>query len=58
MTTQTNCDELERKKFEKWFEPRRIAMSKQGLWIISINRLKQRQWEAWQAALQSRQAER
>ncbi|EOS94731.1 hypothetical protein LU631_02590 [Erwinia tracheiphila] len=43
-------DELERQAFECWFEPRQKAMKAQGLGLISINRLKQRQWEAWRAS--------
>ncbi len=44
-----NNDELERQAFEEWFENRQRAMKAQGLGLISINRLKQKQWEAWQA---------
>lgn len=51
----TSNDELERQRFEEWFHPRQVAMKNQGLGLISINRLKQRQWEAWQAALCSKQ---
>ncbi|MBC0853865.1 hypothetical protein [Pantoea stewartii] len=53
----TSNDEMQRQAFEKWFEPRRAAMSKQGIGLISINRLKLRQWEARQAALKSKQGE-
>lgn len=55
MTIQNNGDELERQKFEKWFKPRKIAMQKAGISTIRIVRLCQRQWEAWQAALSSKQ---
>lgn len=36
-----------REEFEKWFSPREKAMKSQGLGLISISRLKSRQWEAW-----------
>lgn len=55
--SEAGNDEMERQTFEEWFEPRRVAMSKQGLGLISINRLKLRQWEAWNAALKSKQGE-
>lgn len=37
-------------EFEQWFSPREKAMKSQGLGLISISRLKSRQWEAWQAS--------
>ncbi len=56
MTTQTNGDELERKKFEKWFEKSfrekikdRPAMDQRGLHQVA--------WLGWQAALISRREE-
>ena len=39
-----------REEFEEWFSPREKAMKSQGLGLISISRLKSRQWEAWQAS--------
>ncbi|HBH6867704.1 TPA: hypothetical protein KUM74_002146 [Serratia marcescens] len=36
-----------REEFEKWFSPRERTMKSQGLGLISISRLKNRQWEAW-----------
>ncbi|MEX3097689.1 hypothetical protein [Serratia ureilytica] len=36
-----------REEFENWFSPRERAMKSQGLGLISISRLKNRQWEAW-----------
>lgn len=47
----------ERDKFEAWFHPRQMAMKKNGIGLISINRLKQRQWEAWQASREALKAE-
>ncbi|MFV9686604.1 hypothetical protein ACNY67_06895 [Pantoea sp. KXB45] len=45
-----SSDDQERERFDKWFEPRGAAMKKQGLGLATINRLKQRQWEAWRAS--------
>lgn len=39
-----------REEFEQWFSTREKAMKYQGLGLISISRLKSRQWEAWQAS--------
>ena len=39
-----------REEFEQWFSTREKAMKSQGLGLISISRLKSRQWEAWQAS--------
>lgn len=36
-----------REEFEQWFSPREKAMKSQGLGLISISRLKSKQWEAW-----------
>lgn len=47
----------ERDQFEAWFQPRQVAMKKNGIGLISINRLKQRQWEAWQASREALKAE-
>ena len=47
----------EREQFESWFQPRQVAMKKNGIGLISINRLKQRQWEAWQASREALKAE-
>jgi hypothetical protein len=50
----TNNDELERQKFEEWFKCRAIAMKSQGLGLITISRLRQKQWEAYRAAWNTR----
>lgn len=42
-----------REEFEEWFSPREKAMKSQGLGLISISRLKSKQWEAWQASRSS-----
>ncbi|MCK1966817.1 DUF551 domain-containing protein [Franconibacter sp. IITDAS19] len=47
----------DREQFEAWFQPRQVAMKKNGIGLISINRLKQRQWEAWQASREALKAE-
>lgn len=36
--------------FEKWFEPKKIAMQSRGISTIRIVRLYRYQWEAWLAS--------
>ena len=36
--------------FEKWFEPKKMAMQSRGISTIRIVRLHRRQWEAWTAS--------
>lgn len=56
MTTQTNGDELERKKFECWFEAeyKHLESSKH---TDAVPHIKYGFWMAWQAALNSKQEE-
>lgn len=41
-----------REQFEEWFNPTKERMKKDGLGLIAISRLHQRQWEGWQASRQ------
>lgn len=47
-------DDLCMAKFEEWFKGRAIAMKSQGLGLITISRLRQKQWEAYLAAWNTR----
>lgn len=42
-----------REEFEQWFSQRERTMKSQGLGLISISRLKNRQWEAWRDSRES-----
>lgn len=57
MTTQTNGDELERKKFENWASgvyDTRLLKDDKGNYRGTVL---QQMWKAWQAALSSKQEE-
>ncbi|MGI3431270.1 hypothetical protein [Providencia stuartii] len=47
-----------RKQFEEWFAPQKEEMKRNGLGMISITRMHQRQWMAWQASRESLEKER
>lgn len=55
--TASEASNSQREDFEVWFKPKKIAMQKQGISMLRIIKLHQRQWEAWQAALKSKQGE-
>ena len=42
-----------RQQFEEWFAPQKEEMKRNGLGMISITRMHQRQWMAWQASRES-----
>ncbi|WP_318839986.1 hypothetical protein [Providencia sp. PROV080] len=42
-----------RQQFEEWFTPQKEEMKNNGLGMISITRMHQRQWMAWQASRES-----
>ncbi|VEB72453.1 Uncharacterised protein [Providencia rustigianii] len=42
-----------RQKFEEWFAPQKEEMKNNGLGMISITRMYQRQLSAWQASRES-----
>lgn len=55
MTTQTNGDELDRQKFEKWESgvyDTRLLKDENGNYRGAVL---QQMWETWQAALRSKQ---
>ena len=41
-----------REQFEEWFSPQKDEMKRNGLEMIAITRMHQRQWSAWQASRQ------
>ncbi|EMO6186592.1 TPA: hypothetical protein ACKRRO_001610 [Proteus mirabilis] len=47
-----------RQQFEEWFAPQKEEMKRNGLGMISITRMHQRQWMAWQASRESLEKER
>ncbi|EOJ8666748.1 hypothetical protein AB7250_18805 [Providencia stuartii] len=42
-----------RQQFEEWFAPQKEEMKRNGLGMISITRMHQRQLSAWQASRES-----
>ena len=46
-----------RQQFEEWFAPQKEEMKRNGLGMISITRMHQRQWMAWQASRESLEVE-
>ncbi|WP_272689644.1 hypothetical protein [Providencia sp. PROV033] len=46
-----------RKQFEEWFAPQKEEMKRNGLGMISITRMHQRQLSAWQASRESLEIE-
>ncbi|MBQ0693623.1 hypothetical protein [Providencia stuartii] len=46
-----------RQQFEEWFAPQKEEMKRNGLGMISITRMHQRQWMAWQASRESLEIE-
>ncbi|MCK9787982.1 hypothetical protein [Providencia sp. CIM-Carb-044] len=42
-----------RQQFEEWFTPQKEEMKNNGLGMISITRMHQRQLSAWQASRES-----
>lgn len=46
-----------RQQFEEWFAPQKEEMKRSGLGMISITRMHQRQWMAWQASRESLEVE-
>ena len=60
MTTQTNGDELERQNFEKWWSTQRAVVQRARMGSVTgpyRSKAMQKAWEAWQAALSSKQEE-
>lgn len=55
--TASEASNSQREAFEVWFKPKKLAMQKQGISMLRIIKLHQRQWEAWQAALKINQGE-
>ncbi|EOE5319276.1 hypothetical protein ACKGF9_001332 [Providencia rettgeri] len=46
-----------RQQFEEWFAPQKEEMKRNGLGMISITRMHQRQLSAWQASRESLEIE-
>ncbi|ELX8377585.1 hypothetical protein AB7Y49_02650 [Providencia vermicola] len=46
-----------RQQFEEWFTPQKEEMKNNGLGMISITRMHQRQLSAWQASRESLEVE-
>ncbi|EOM0844417.1 hypothetical protein ACNA1O_003467 [Proteus mirabilis] len=46
-----------RQQFEEWFAPQKEEMKRNWLGMISITRMHQRQWMAWQASRESLEIE-
>lgn len=46
-----------RQQFEEWFAPQKEEMKRNGLGMISITRMHQRQLSAWQASRESLEVE-
>ena len=46
-----------RQQFEEWFAPQKEEMKRNGLGMISIARMHQRQLSAWQASRESLEVE-
>lgn len=46
-----------RQQFEEWFAPQKEEMKRNGLGMISITRMHQRQWMVWQASRESLEIE-